>query len=238
MTPNKLRNLVAAYLKQPAEAFVQNEVDLILEALNSVRKDLELEQDWEMSKGQVDVQVDPVTGYTFDPAVANVKTIRDAFIVGENGSLRPIRIYNADSLAQKSREEGESDEFDSELRYPSDEGSSSRCVQGIYQVGNSIFLHPKGGEDATSPTIRLVFYRWMPDYTGEEEEGDEDFFCLHGKSCLQWGAIVECNFFAKEFVGRQEGNLASPENKFEAAKARLVAWNDFILETGRVPVLR
>lgn len=60
-----------------------------------------------------------------------------------------------------------------------------------------------------------------------------DVWTTHGAEYLMWGVIVHLNYYYKEFVARQEGNLGSPERLRDEALASFIAWDAYRFEQNR-----
>ena len=60
-----------------------------------------------------------------------------------------------------------------------------------------------------------------------------DTWTTHASQYLMWGIIVHLNYYYKEFVLRQEGNLGSPEKLRDEALEAFVAWDAYRFEQNR-----
>lgn len=60
-----------------------------------------------------------------------------------------------------------------------------------------------------------------------------DVWTTHAAEYLMWGIIVHLNYYYKEFVARQEGNLGSPERLRDEALASFIAWDAYRFEQNR-----
>jgi len=60
-----------------------------------------------------------------------------------------------------------------------------------------------------------------------------DVWTSQGAEYLMWGIIVHLNYYYKEFVTRQEGNLGSPERLRDEALASFIAWDAYRFEQNR-----
>ena len=60
-----------------------------------------------------------------------------------------------------------------------------------------------------------------------------DTWTTHASQYLMWGIIVHLNYYYKEFVLRQEGNLGSPEKLRDEALAAFMDWDAYRYEQNR-----
>lgn len=97
------------------------------------------------------------------------------------------------------------------------EGTPSAYVSAITGVS------PEGaytaGTEAGTPTVT--------------DSTVSDVWTTHGAEYLMWGVIVHLNYYYKEFVARQEGNLGSPERLRDEALASFIAWDAYRFEQNR-----
>ena len=52
----------------------------------------------------------------------------------------------------------------------------------------------------------------------------------YGFDWVMWQTLVELNYYTKQFVARQEGNLPPPTQMAERAWLDLVQWDDTLFE--------
>lgn len=236
MNIGDLKAIIVAYFREDISHFTVGGQDLLLVALNSVRKQAELVHDFEYSKVSVDLVVDDVIGGDLSDAVlsgtddgVDVKSVIQVGIV-VTGDVVPARFSTTTSIAKEHlHRRWPRDRWDQ--RYPDD----AECKDGRYsrsrvlQFGSKLFRYPFGttGEQTT---LTLEVYKWFADYAEDE---DEDLFTKHGHNYLKWAAIIEVNHLFKRFVPRQEGNLAPPTGLADQALQALIAWDEYIVEGGR-----
>ena len=93
------------------------------------------------------------------------------------------------------------------------------------QYGNTVLMRPQLASG--SLTLVMEAYTWFKEY--DYVASYEDYFTQHGFNYLIWQGIVEANHISKEFVFRQEGNLAPPEKLAERYLQALITHDLFDL---------
>lgn len=92
-----------------------------------------------------------------------------------------------------------------------------------YKLTTSVTQSPAGTYTATglsgSPVVTVTSL--------------SDVWTQQGAEYLMWGIIVHLNYYYKEFVTRQEGNLGSPERLRDEALASFIAWDAYRFEQNR-----
>lgn len=86
------------------------------------------------------------------------------------------------------------------------------------------------GSASGAPTIDL---HSVGDTTIYDPLGISDIWTTKGAQYLQWAAIVHLNYYYKEFVFRQEGNLPPPQTLADAGLEALKQWDIFKYESFR-----
>lgn len=238
----EIKAAAAAYLGKATQDLTVNDVDLGLIALNQVRLDAELNHDFEFSRKLVTVQVDSVVGGSLDSAVImgtqEVVSVKSPVDVGlfnpETGDLMPVDwTTTEDSLNQQRMENP-----NYVPRYPTD-GQAVSGVCGSRRFvfsGTSVYFFPRPTEHIVF-TLGIEAYLFTTDWTRADIVSDGPPvggpWTTRGQQFLQWGAIIHLNHLFKEFVGRQEGNLAPPQAMADRGLANLISWDIFKYEQSR-----
>ena len=89
-------------------------------------------------------------------------------------------------------------------------------------VGTDLYVLPA---NTVAYTLQMDAYVWMADYT---TIAATDWMITHGASFLFWKALQLLNHKFKEFVPRQEGNLAVSDNYVEAQLEALISLDNQI----------
>lgn len=224
-TYQELRDAVLTYLQVPtgSEAeFTRGTTDIILVAANNAMRSGQKRHDFNFLAGSVQVAVDPDTGvdWTSLTPTAHLRRIEGAFLVQDTG-MAPIRWTTRQNLANeviRSNDRSVSREW-----YPTD--ATEYVTETIALVeGNKIYLHPK--PDAVT-TVELTGYTWLADLAAV---GNTNFMLEYGFDWVMWQTLVELNYYTKQFVARQEGNLPPPTQMAERAWLDLVQWDDTLFE--------
>lgn len=239
MTLNEIRSSIATYLKRDVDDLNVNDIDLGLVAMNQVRLDAELSNDFEFTRKLLSLSVDGVTGGSLDDAVEygvagfevptfNIKTVVDVGIFDTEGNLRPAPWATVgDSLNQQRR--------DNPMfipRYPTDGEVASGLfgAQRFEFVGNKVFFFPKTQNLAIA--LGIEAYTFTDDWDEEDlDDGNNERYDgvwnQIGSNYLIWKSLIHLNHVHKEFVFRQEGNVQPPDKMAEAALANLITWDNF-----------
>jgi len=72
-------------------------------------------------------------------------------------------------------------------------------------------------------------YRYFPDYS---EDDDNDFVLEFGDDFLFWDSVCRLNYYVKEFVNRQEGNVSPPNKERDEAWADFKSWDGSLILSG------
>lgn len=242
MTLERLKGLIASYLQKQVIDFVQNRVDLLLEAINTSQQGAQQQYDFEYSKVTVDALVDLTIGVPISPLplhgtsdLVEVKKILRAYVVDGYGNPRPIKFISRESQFQDvtQRWAGIPTPFAPTQRdmpsYP------TFYETYLVQQGQTLFLYPDAtATSAQSPfPIYLDVIRYLPEYNDNQLiVPNVDFLMANASDFLQWDSICQLNAFAKEFVPRQEGNVPTPTDYRDAAWKALLAWDANVITTG------
>jgi hypothetical protein len=196
---------------------------MILIAANNAMRSGQKRHDFNFLAGSVQVAVDPDTGAdwtSLTPDGAHLRRIEGAFLV-QTAGMAPIRWTTRQNLANeviRSNDRSVSREW-----YPTD--ATEYVTETIALVeGNKVYLHPK--PDAAT-TVELTGYKWLADLAAV---GNTNFMLEYGFDWVMWQTLVELNYYTKQFVARQEGNLPPPTQMAERAWLDLVQWDDTLFE--------
>lgn len=112
-----------------------------------------------------------------------------------------------------------------------------------YSSDHGGWVIQNGIDEATPSAYVSAITATSPEgnYTAGTESGTptvadstvSDVWTTHGAEYLMWGVIVHLNYYYKEFVTRQEGNLGSPERLRDEALAAFIAWDAYRFEQNR-----
>jgi hypothetical protein len=242
MTLERLKGQIATYLQGQVIDYVQNRVDLLLEAINESQQGAQQLYDFEYSKVVVDALVDLTTGVPISPLPLHgtatdveVKKVLRAYVVDGYGNPRPIKFIGRESQFTDvtQRWEGIPTPFAPTQR----DMPSYPTFNEMYlvQQGQTLFLYPTvTGTSAQNPfPIYLDVIRYWPEYVDADYQlSNVDFLMEFGDGFLKWDAICQLNTFSKEFVPRQEGNVAPPTDRRDEAWKDLLAWDAQLITTG------
>jgi hypothetical protein len=216
-TIGDIKNLVAAYLKNDTGKFIQNDVDLLLMAINNARRIAERLHDFKYSEDPVSLSISSSGG---DISSLSIKRVQRVLLPIAGGDYIPIEFMTNDEwLGRLRRQTGRTAYTPSQtLTQYGVSASNPVC----YQQGQKLFLAP--ASQFTLPiTVQLDAIKFQPDYTADT---DTDFFVQYAPEYLQWKAIVEGNKYWKEFVSlRQEGNVEEPTQFADEALQSLLTWD-------------
>jgi hypothetical protein len=239
MTLFELKATAAAYLGKSVTDLTVNGVDLGLAALNQVRLNAELQNDFEFSRKLVTLDVDGVTGGSLDDVVTyvgedsvEVKSVIDVGQFDEAGNLLPAEWSTVSESLIRQREENPS----AVPRYPTD----GQAVAGPWGgrrflfSGSDVFFYPK--VDDTTFTVGIEVYTFTTDWVDDDLAEDSTVgapWTTRGHQYLLWASVVHLNNLFKEFVFRQEGNLPPPQTLADQGLASLISWDIFRYEQFR-----
>jgi hypothetical protein len=185
-------------------------VDVILQAINNARLQAEQLHAFEMNKCVIEFPaVTTTTDWTTSVlrgtnTNVSVRNIKKLWRTSETAGLLEIPfVYR--NLAQ----------LKSELNFED-------TLKATF-VGNTLHLIGPGSEEP----VNLVAdaYRWMDDYTLST---DTDWMVKRGHNYLFWASMYELNYYAKEFVPRQEGNLSISDDYVQGQLGKLIALDNHI----------
>lgn len=202
-------------------------------AANRARRQVEQGYNLEFSRALVELELDGVTGGSLDDAVlygsedpeetVKVKSVLEVGLFDENGNLRPIEwtTVAASLEVQRKMKPG------FYPRYPTDgQVIPGLCGnQRITFANNKAFVFPK--QAGLTLTIGMEVYTYAEDWAAAalEPTPTEDIWTTNAADYLLWATVVQLNYRFKEFVPRQEGNMATPESMRDAALQRFLEWD-------------
>jgi len=231
-TYQELRDAVLTYLQVPTGSeseFMRGTTDMILVAANNAMRSGQKRHDFNFLAGSVQVSVDPDTGADWTSLTSigtKLRRIETVFRV-QTAGLSPIRWTTRQTLANeilRSNDRSVSREW-----YPTDATEYVTETMALVE-GNKIYLHPK--PDAAT-TLEIQGYTWLNDLSDSLTDGllsDTNFMLEYGFDWVMWQTLVELNYYTKQFVARQEGNLPPPTQMAERAWLDLVQWDDTLFE--------
>lgn len=233
MTLAQILTAAASYLGKTTADLTVNSLDLGLLALNQVRTTAELSHDFEFNRKLVTVTIDGVTGGSLDAAViygtataVEPKSILEIGTFDELGNLRPIEWTTvAESLERQYNQVRPVT-----LRYPTDQEASALVANTrVSLVGRNLFLVPKAV--GAQLELGLEVYAMTAEWTSTS--GSYAPWTTKGSQFLLWQTVVHLNQLFKEFVPRQEGNLAPPKDLADEGLQALLTWDVMQFEQAR-----
>ncbi len=239
MTIATLKSKIAGYLQRAVADYSVNGVDLLLDAINKAHQWGQQQYDFEYAKCVVDALVSLEDGVAISPLPLHgtmtnvaVKKVLKAFVSDAFKGFRPIkfvsRAWQTDDVEQRW----------SGIPYPF--APSQRDMPSyptffetyLVQVGQTLMIYPNATiisrQDPLPISLDVVQY--FPDYI--DDSHPVDFFLQYGDDWLAWDAICRLNVLNKEFVPRQEGNIAPPTDQRDRAWQDLLAWDAQLVTTG------
>lgn len=241
MTLKEIKGAIAAYLNKETEDLTVNSVDLGLMAMNQVRQQAELNNNFEFKRGLATVTVDGVTGGSLENAVlfgtntvVGIKSLVDVGLFDDEGNFRGVEWTTVGDSLERARSDNVAFTVP---RYPTDgEARSSLEGGGRLTFSNSqIMVFPFA--PGYTYTVGIEAYLFTPDWTETDLNVDSQTFGspwnTQGSQFLMFGSIVHLNNLYKQFVFRQEGNLPPPKDLRDEALASLISWDVFKYEQSR-----
>ena len=246
-----LKNIVAGYMKQPPSAFIVGAivspayagVDTLAIAINNARRSIEQLHDFQYSQAKAYLSLPALGASIIDandgaspPASVAIKRIRRVSLPLAGGDYTPVEFLESDEFVGRVRRQTGRQDYDATKTLAGTGVSFGNPL--AYQLGSYVFLAPAAqfpgwtASPAVPVAAQLDVIRFMPDYTADAHH---DFIMDNGAEYLQWKAILELNKYWKEFVPRQEGNLAEPEQNAMAAMASLIRWDESLTQSTSKP---
>jgi hypothetical protein len=224
---------VAAYFdgKTP-DNFVINDVDLGLIALNQVRMQAELDNDFNFTRKLLQLEIDGVTGGSLDDATiygsddckVEIKSIVDVGQFDTDGNFVPVDWDTTQASLNTQRQ----DNARTFVRYPTDGQAVCGPIgrRRFRFTGNKAYVFPLVTN--TTFTIGIEAYTFTKDWpSSDSQPADENskVWLSKGAQYLQWQTVIHLNQLYKHFVFRQEGNLPPPQDLANTGLATLVNWD-------------
>lgn len=242
MTLIELKRKVAKFTQRDITDYdVTSGVNLITEALEEARLGAERLYSWNQNRRQVEVVIQPTTGGSLASAVltgtataVDVKSIESAWQLTDGEKVRPLYVQTAKGAAVREKRLYRQNRF---LRAPSDRdvvGLNYRAFSNELVVrGDHLSLTEK---NTTAVTVLMDVQIWMTSYRAAADSAT-DWMMKYGHDYLFYYALSNLNWFTKDFVNRQEGNVGPPDRMVAQKLAELREWDAFSVEGGRQPGL-
>lgn len=169
MTILEIKTAIANYFDESVANLTVNGQDLALVALNQVRRQAELQYDFEFSRRLAQLTVDGVTGGSLNSAVlysdgvtaVSIKSVIDVGLFDDDGNLRPVEWTTVTESLERQR----LDNRRTVPRYRTDDwvGTMPRGLGRFDFTGDTVFRWPK---DTTNDfTIGMEVYAFASDWT-------------------------------------------------------------------------
>lgn len=235
MTLAEIKSAVAAYLHRTEAELTANGVDLGLIAMNQVRMQAELNNNFGFNRKLVTVTVNGVTGGSLDTAVEygtigpvlEIKSVVDVGTIDTSGNFVPVDWTTVEDSLNIQRQDNRV-----LTRIPTD----GQAVSGPWGTqrftfdGDKIRVFPVGTA-ATNIDLLLYAYVFTPEWT--EANATSNVWSTKGAQYITWASVIHVNHLWKDFVFRQEGNLPPPQALADTGLANLITWDTFKYEQSR-----
>ncbi len=232
-----LKSKIAGYLQLAvADLEAVNGIDLLLDAINRSHQYAQMQYDFELMRCSVDVSISLTSGVLFSPAhlhgttdYVTIKKIVRTYLAGESGGMRPINYSNREWVSNDLMFRWQGTQFSRQTVQPAPFGNID--TPAVIQMGPHLYMYPADPDVVGQSPVSIVMdvYRYFPDYS---EDDDNDFILEFGDDFLFWDSVCRLNFFSKEFVNRQEGNVSPPNKERDEAWADFVAWDGSLILSG------
>lgn len=234
----EIKTAVANYFGKALADLTVLSQDLFLVAANQVRRQAELQHDFEFTRKLVTVTVNGVTGGSLDDAVlygtatdVDIKSIIDVGLFDNDTNLRPVEWTTVAESLERQRQENPH----TAPRYPTDNWyQSGPNGQARFDfTGSTVYRFPK--DSSNNFTLGMEVYTFHTDWVAGDLGGTPvtDTWTKYAAQFIQWGVIVHLNHLYKEFVARTEGNLPPPSQLRDEALAAFIAWDSGRYEQNR-----
>ena len=248
ITLANLKIKVAAYLNRTTASFTIGGLDLLEDAIVQAHQKAQLNYDFELAKVIVDFSLTIAGGGLVSSATLHgdaetdisVKKILACYLTDSaTGTMRPINFLGRSSQNQDLRERFRGS-TGLDVRYP----SYPLPLQGNYPVsvvqnGDLLSLYPSDSASwnlATGASALIsadvIMLLPAPSTPVGEATATSDFLMDFGDDFLLWDAICRLNPMVKEYVPRQEGNVAEPTAQRDDAWIKLLEWDAHIVASG------
>ncbi len=233
MTIDILKAKIAAYLQRAVLDLSVNGVDLILDAINTAQQGAFQQYDFERAKASVTIPVSSDRGAHLGNAtlysppaesppvvLVTIKKIVNAWLQASNGTLTPLRFTT------------QRNEFALRSLIAPVQPILDTTWPGPYlvQVGTQLYLYNNNGTVLTNPqTVLADCILMLPEYVNNSST---DFMLVFGDDFLFWSALVQLNYYTKEYVERTEGSLPSPKDMVKASWQNLLDWDAQLTSVG------
>jgi hypothetical protein len=239
MKVKSLKVRIASFLQAKTTEFVVDGVDLLLDMINESHREMQMQYDFQYSRVTVDALVDLTNGVPVTPLplhgttnLVTVKKVLQPWATDKQGNDRPLKFVDRDFQREDLRERwyGIPTPFAPVQRdmpaYP------TFYETYLVQMSQILFLYPSATVifPQNPVPIFLDVIRFFPDYVDEDD--NVDFLLQYGAAFITWDTVCRLNVLMKEFVPRQEGNIAPPTDLRDAAWAKLLAWDAQLITTG------
>jgi hypothetical protein len=230
---------MAAYFERGVDDLIVHDIDLGLVALNQVRMNAELSNDFEFTRRLLTLAVDGVTGGSLDEAVergtTNVyetKTVVDVGLFDRDGNFTPVEWTTTGESLGRSRMDNPS----LLTRHPTDaEALMNMGANRFLFSGNRVYFHPVTPNTVFEIGIEAYTFSrdWVDGDTVPSAPESGDVWLRKGNQYLQWAGMIHLNHAYKGFTFRQEGNLPPPQTLADNGLASLMTWSAFKYEQYR-----
>jgi hypothetical protein len=229
-----LKSKIAGYLQLAvADLEAINGIDLLLDAINRSHQYAQMQYDFELMRCSVDVSISLTSGVLFSPAhlhgTTDYVTVKKIVRTYLGSGMRPINFSNREWVSSDLALRWQGVGFSRNVSVPS--LNSNIDTPAVIQMGPHLYMYPSDENVVGQSPVDVVMdvYRYFPDYS---EDDDNDFILEFGDDFLFWDSVCRLNFYSKEFVNRQEGNVSPPNKERDEAWADLVAWDGSLILSG------
>jgi hypothetical protein len=234
-----IKSAMAAYFERGVDDLIVHDIDLGLVALNQVRMNAELNNDFEFTRRLLTLDVDGVTGGSLDEAVERgttdvyeIKTVVDVGQFDRDGNFLPVEWTTTSESLSRQRMDNPS----SMVRVPTDaEAMVNMGGNRFLFSGNRVYFHPVTPNQVFSVGIEAYTFSrdWVDADTLPEIPVNGNAWLSKGNQYLQWAGMIHLNHTYKGFTFRQEGNLPPPQQLADLGLASLMTWSAFKYEQYR-----
>jgi hypothetical protein len=234
VTLTEVKQAIATYLRRTLTSLTVSGQDVGLLAMNEVRMQAELLNDFGFMRKFATVSVDGVTGGSLSTAIefnttnsVDVKSIVDVGLLDVNTNFRPVDWTTVEDSLNIQRQDNPITP-----RYPTDAQALSGPwgAQRFVFSGDKIMVFPNAPN--TVFVLGLIVYAFTSDWA-IGDLASSNLWTTKGAQYLQWKSIIHLNHQSKEFVFRQEGNLPPPQVLADEGLANLITWDTFKYEQFR-----